>query len=448
MNSPAIPNLLLPIETVNRELDAKLLLGLFAAEAGFNCHIGTMNKILSSGFPPSIYMSKSVRFAKQVKLMRQLGHTVAAWDEEGLVRFRDDIHAARLEEDAFNLPSALFSWGKSNSEVWRKHPFYCGTKIIEAGNPRIDLLRDELRPLHLEKAESLRTAYGPFAMFNTNFSFVNHYKVGGRPAKVGRNSYDGKAYLKFKREVDDHKRRLFDEFKLLMPKLAEVIAPAKLIIRPHPSENPETWRGVAAHLPNVVVIHEGQVAPWLLAASCLIHNGCTSAVEASVLRRPVLAYCPIEDERYDFILPNALSEKFASADAICRRAREILSQGTLVRSPEHAYPAILKENLSALDGPFSSERIVSALLEMKPADARSARIAVKSIALLKLGWRFLKKMIDSEGGRYDRHKANEEEFSVARISARARKFGEVLNRFEDLTFVQRCPGIVTIAASS
>jgi surface carbohydrate biosynthesis protein len=79
-------DILLPVETASRELDAKLLLGLFAAEAGFRCHIGMMRQLHAPGYPPSIYISKSVRFGKALQTVAAFGHTVVAWDEEGLVR--------------------------------------------------------------------------------------------------------------------------------------------------------------------------------------------------------------------------------------------------------------------------------------------------------------------------------------------------------------------------
>ena len=50
-------DILLPVETSARELDAKLLLALFAAESGFRCHIGTMTRIQNPGFVNSIYVS-------------------------------------------------------------------------------------------------------------------------------------------------------------------------------------------------------------------------------------------------------------------------------------------------------------------------------------------------------------------------------------------------------
>ena len=59
----------------------------------------------------------------------------------------------------------------------------------------------------------------------------------------------------------------------------------QIIIRPHPSESHDPWRQLAAELPNVSVVYEGNVAEWLLAAELLIHNNCTTGVEAYLLGR-------------------------------------------------------------------------------------------------------------------------------------------------------------------
>jgi len=443
-----LETILLPVETAARELDAKLLLALFAAEAGFTCHIGVMSRIQRPGFPPSIYVSKSVRFAKAVRQMAAFGHAIVAWDEEGLVRFRDDIHNARIEPDAFRLPSMLLSWGPSNSRVWRGHPFYDGTPIVDSGNPRIDLLRDELRPLYEPIAAELRRRHGRFALLNTNFSFVNHYKAGGRPPKVGKASLDGAAYIAFKREVDSHKQRLFTAFQAALPAMARSVAPHKLIVRPHPSEDKASWRRVAEPLANVEVIYEGPVVQWLLAARCLIHNGCTSAVEASVLRLPVLAYRPVIDPAYDFSLPNDLSENFTDADALGARARTLL-ETDVANGGIGPYSNILRDNLSALDGAFASQRIVSALDDLR-AHGTSKQVSslMRLAAHGRRAWRSIKHRLKPEEALYEKHKSDVDAFMAEAIAVRARAMGKVLGRFENLRFAQRAEGIVTISAGN
>ena len=55
---------------------------------------------------------------------------------------------------------------------------------------------------------------------------------------------------------------------------------------------------------------EGNVVPWLLACSMLIHNGCTTAVEGYILKRPVIAYVPLAGGD-DFAIdpPNSVSDR-------------------------------------------------------------------------------------------------------------------------------------------
>ena len=436
-------DILLPVETITRELDGKLLLAMFAAEAGFDVHIGAMNRIPEGDFGPSIYVAKSVRFAKQVKLMAQLGHKIAAWDEEGLVRFRDDIHMSRIEREAFSIPAALFSWGRSNSAIWRAHPFYNAVTIIESGNPRIDLLRLELRSLHREAAERLREQYGPFVLFNTNFSFVNHYKPQGRKPKIARGSYDSQSYLTFKELVDEHKRKIFRAFCDAIPEIAAAIAPRRLVIRPHPSENKAAWEQVAAGLANVSVVYEGGVAQWLLAASCLIHNGCTSAVEAAVMKRPVLAYRPVMDAGLDFFLPNALSENFTDVASMGARLREILDDESAAVE-DAARAALIEEHVAALEGPFACERIVAALQQLRKADLDRASPLSRLIAHGKLAGRNLSHMVLRQDSRYERHKGDQDQFTAEEIAARAGQIGKVLGRFGGLSFERRMRGIVTV----
>ena len=443
MTAPTLNDILLPVETINRELDGKLLLAMFAAEAGFRAHIGAMNRMPQGKFPPSIYFAKSVRFAKQVKLMAQLGHKIAAWDEEGLVRFRDDIHKSRIEPEAFSIPSALFSWGPSNSAVWREHPFYNNVTIVDSGNPRIDLLRPELCGLHREAAARLRERYGAFALINTNFSFVNHYKPEGRKPKVARRSYDSQSYLKFKREVDEHKRKIFQAFLAAIPQIAAAIAPRRLVIRPHPSENMAVWERAAEDLPNVSVVYEGNVAQWLLAAGCLIHNGCTSAVEANILKRPVLAYRPVEDAGLDFYLPNALSDNFTDIDSLCARVRDILDDGA-DEGGDAARAALIREHVASLDGPLACERIVAALANLRGADHGGGSPLSRLAAYTKVAGRNLSHLFLHQDRRYERHKGNQDEFTTDKIAARARQIAAVLGRFDGLAFEQRTRGIVTV----
>ncbi|MBZ0218237.1 MAG: hypothetical protein K8F25_16900 [Fimbriimonadaceae bacterium] len=439
-------DILLPVETTARELDAKLLLALFAADAGFAVHIGTLAAIQSPGFPPSIYLSKSVRFTKSVQIMARFGHAVVAWDEEGLVRFKDEKHGNRIEKGALQIPRLLLSWGPDNARMWKAHAFYDGRPIAETGNPRIDLLRPELRTLYANDVADLVGRFGDFALLNTNFAIINHFRSGGRRIKASRNSHDSQAFIEFRDGLENHKRALLKAFLAALPTIAQGIKPFRLIVRPHPSESPVPWQEAAKGLDNVTVLLEATVVPWLLAAKCLIHNGCTSAVEASVVKTPALAYCPFENLEYDLQLPNALSEKLVDVASLVHRARQLLEAGRMANQAS-AWPMLLQDNISALDGPLASQRIVQELLKLRDSTLVVKRSALDMArAYGKYAFKAIRRQVSPGRRGYEEHKSNALEFNKREIEKKVETMSRAIGKFGNQIVTERSPGIVTITA--
>lgn len=110
----------------------------------------------------------------------------------------------------------------------------------------------------------------------------------------------------------------------------------QIIIRPHPSESHDPWRQLAAELPNVSVVYEGNIAEWLLAAELLIHNNCTTGVEAYLLGTDTIAYSAFRDEAYDLFLPNALSEEVFELDQLLDAVSKTLSGNVINDSATQA----------------------------------------------------------------------------------------------------------------
>ncbi len=340
------PALLLPIVVAKRELDGRLLLALCAAARGHPAIVGPRRALL--GAPgPAIYLNHTMRVARAADAAARLGHAVIALDEEGLVRFPDAVQRSRMDPGAFQTPRLLFAWGRSNANYWRSLPEYPGTPVEITGNPRADLLRPQTRAMYATDVAQLRARHGRFVLFNTNFSFVNHFnpEFYKRPETAVA---DG---------LTRHKQALFDRFRALAPELARAIAPARLVIRPHPSEAAAPWRQAVAGLNNAVVFNDGTVPPWLIAAEAVVHNGCTTAVEARILGRPVIAYRPVSAPEYDLELPNRLSEAYARPNDVVDRIVAIMN-GTAGPEPD---AALLGEHVAALDGPLACERMLDAI---------------------------------------------------------------------------------------
>ena len=373
-------SLIIPVENQVREFDPKLLLACFAARRGFSAIIGSRweidNRIAS--FPRSVYLSKSMtaRGGKMLKIMRKIGHEVVAWDEEALVHLPPEtFFSRRISPTGIKHVSHLFAWGQDNAELWRQYPSLSSdTPIHITGNPRGDMLRPEMRDFYAKEIRALRKIYGNFILINTNFNHVNafypHQNLFMPVRKSGEEPRFGKAAKGMSREFAEglraHKQALFNDFKNIIPSLSKAFPDWTLIVRPHPTENHEDYRKIAATCGRVSVTNEGSVVPWLLAAKVLVHNGCTTGVEAFAMGVPAITYRKSVNEYYDngfYRLPNLLSHQCFSFEELRLTVEKILA-GELGSPDGDKQQSILGHYLTAQDGSLACERIVDVLEKM------------------------------------------------------------------------------------
>lgn len=361
-------NIVIPVETLNREFDGKLLLALCALERGLAPIIGGRTELhrRAGELPNSIYVSKGIRVGNRVmlSLLQKLGHVIVALEEEGLVRFPDEAYLMMLDPATFNRASILYAWGHDNAELWRRFPDYRDTPIVEAGNPRMDMLRPEVRGFYASDVAALHRRYGRFVLFNSNFSFVNHFIPGHQRFRVAGKAEADKSHA-IRSGIYQHKSILFDQFRQLMPRLSAAVRPHNLVIRPHPSENAQTWVDATQGLPNVHVVHEGPVVPWLMAATALVHNSCTSGIEAAILGTPALSFRPVRSNEYDPELPNLVSEEFDTAEGLCIAVQEAFDRNADDARLSDRHRALLSPHIAALDGALSCERILDSIAQYR-----------------------------------------------------------------------------------
>jgi surface carbohydrate biosynthesis protein len=452
--NPGKTILLMPVENQVRELDSKLLLACVAARRGFSCIIGSRREIHFhiSSFSPGLYLSKSMTAASDImfQIMRKLGHQIVAWDEEALVHLPPETYfSRRLSPVAMEFVSHMFAWGQDNAELWRQYPqLPDGVEIHITGNPRNDLLRPEIRHYYQETMEEIRKRHGDFILINTNFNHVNAFypelNLFVPPDKPGKKPDYGRAAKGMSREYAegllDHKQAIFEKFQELIPTVEKAFPKYNIVVRPHPTENQEVYRQISARCERVEVINEGNVVPWLMATRAVIHNGCTTGVEAYVMGVPAISYRAKVNEYYDYgfyRLPNLLSHQCFDFEEL-RLVLEKILAGELGTAAGDERKALVDQHLAALDGPLACERIVAVCENI--IDRQSEKFKPALLDKLKgycmANVRTLKRRIKARLPRARKkpefHRHRYPEVSLEEIRLRVSRFQQVLGESREL----------------
>ncbi len=436
MRSPS--TLILPVENQVRELDAKILLACVAAERGFPVVLGSRSYIhyAAASLPRGVYLAKSMRKLsdRMFGIVRDLGHEIVAWDEEGVVRGPDAFyHSRRLSRTALQKVSMLFTWGEDDASSLRRFVGNTELPIRITGNPRIDLLRRELRGYFDSQVDKILDRFGPFVLVNTNFGLVNH---------IISNLGDGKSLpagtsegveVEFLARLRVHRVELFRLFREMIPALSEALPDHAIVVRPHPVERVGPWEEAAQGCKRVHVINHGSAVPWLIASKALVHNTCTTSIEASVLDRPSIAYEPIQGDFGDR-LPNSLSHRCFDLAQLTQTVRAVV-EGELGPLGEDERSHLCR-HIAALNGPLASERMVDALEEAGYLAARPPRpkllryLGGWAHAKLRTGVKQVNMRRPGHRNSTDYHDHRFPPVCVADLAERVEHFTKLLGRFD------------------
>ncbi len=463
--SGAAATLSIPVESQVRELDAKLLLSCVAAERGFPVVLGSRAFVhyMMPFLPRGVYLAKSMRSLSErmFGIVQGLGHEIVAWDEESLVRGPTAVYYAdRLSPETLRSVAALFAWGQDDAEVFRGFPASTCVPIHVTGNPRIDLLRKDVRGYFQPEVDAIRRRFGDFILVNTSFRFVNAFlpslnllqpgPAGGEP-RISANAR-GMSH-EFAIGMAAHQQAIFDAFRELLPVLSERFPDHAIVVRPHPAERDEPWEQAARGRRNVRVVKEGNAIPWLIACQVLVHNGCTTAVEGAVLDTPAVTYQPVQSDRFDFPLPNAVSHRAARPDEVTRIVGAILA-GRLGPLDGGERARIFERHLTALEGPLAADRIVDVLHARGYAGGRPPRPPLATYLPAWIGGnlrttgKHLTRLRPNQRSGAAFHAHRFPGLTVPDLEARIDRFRRVLGRFDGVRVTRLAPYVFRIVGAA
>lgn len=379
--------LYIAIENKNRELYAKVLLACVAAENGFTSIIGMNTEIKKNlaVWPEGVVLWKGLarKGGKTYKKFHDLGHLVVAWCEEGLV-YPDSVFYKRYRvfREALNEVDLFFAWGQNQTDDILSEVPEGKDKVVITGNPRLDILRSEFRNLYRDEVEEIRSEYGKFILINSNFSAYTH-KLGPEVAieslkKAGRIRTDEDEL--FYRGRTANRKKVFEAFADMIVKLSKNLDDeVGIVLRPHTSESIKLWEDALAGAENVHIIHRGSATPWILASELLIHNDCTTGLEAYLLDKPVISYRPTAGNAYESFLPVSVSKSIEDTDELISAVSAYLNNSNkLMTENVEQKTDLLRHFIGNYLNGYSADKVVKCIEQLEAKKKSLTMLSLKN----------------------------------------------------------------------
>jgi surface carbohydrate biosynthesis protein len=324
--------ILLPIETIVRELDWKLDLAVHLANTQRQIYIGhhdiihEMVQHLSNGLYVGKNIFASSNQSPRLAELQEKGFTSIYLHEEGGV-FKGDkndweaVLTSQYDPKLFNENDILCTWGRSQCEFDMTRGAH---SVHVTGHPKFDQYRPSKNKVFSLEAEMLVAKYGKIILVNTNFALFNN----------GNLNTENRALQKNKLELNATEGSSLYSMIALIAHISEHLPDRTVVLRPHPAEGMEIYTQMLSHLPNVIIERKGSLGAWLKAADCLIQNGCTTAIEAYFSGTPVLSYEHQSNLQSYIWLPKQIGDTAKNPQEVCKWITNLSQYKPTIRNSE------------------------------------------------------------------------------------------------------------------
>ena len=335
-------NIYLHIEVSSRELDSKLLLAVLAAAKGHQVLVSSLTEIIiglkKKFLAPGIFHTKSLT-PGQVKIQRhheiiENKSIITSIDEESglFIEGYEQFAIDRYSDETIGQSSAVFGWGSEDTETLKNIYPKNSKKIYKTGSPRADLWKSTFvdywinpkgmptKPFLLVSSNMICTNILPF---HQNIKLLKVSEYFNRDPKLFKNT--------FYTVSEDFKK--LHEFIEAIIYLAENNNGYDIVVRPHPAEDVNAWKIFLEDIPNIHVLRQDSITAWVKNAFGVMHNGCTTALEATVSGKEVFTFNPFDME-YDKKLFNTLGHNLKSKEELSKKVNDTFKKSKFNENKE------------------------------------------------------------------------------------------------------------------
>ncbi len=290
----------IPIELKVREFFSQILLSFFLSELGFRVYLGSKNKlidvVLRKKTKGGIFLFKGGLHEKYIdNLMNKIDYHVIIDQEIGpgigtKKQYEEEI-PGRFHKKTIKSIHHYFTVNRRVLKIAKNKLKKINGKVIFTGWPRIDLWKKKYKFLFDDQINKIKKKYDNYILFNSDFAYVSkNYKSESTQYYswyLENNKSKIQKYLKIREILAKEAYLEFLEFIKILKNYANKNPKKKIVIRPHPAENIDSWYENLGDLKNVFVEKpHGDVIPWIYAASGVLHRGCTTGLQSLYMGKP------------------------------------------------------------------------------------------------------------------------------------------------------------------
>ena len=308
-----------------RDLEARLLLSTTLADNGYTVIIGRHHEVynIAMNNENGVYFSDwghtEAGADKAANLRKNNIQTVLFCEEVLAVAEWSTYKKERVSHRALKETAAIFANNaihkKIISEVWRRKP----NEIIVTGNIRFSLLQEQNRWLYEAEVKKIQQEYNEFILVCTNGALGDVENLAKRIEIEGEKDtliYQEMLGLKSLQHI----------LILEVIRLAGLMPNQKFIIRAKPGEEKLIKKLVGDKVTNILFDNRFSIRPWVISASYVISNCCTTALDAVCAKTPSIVYFPKDWCMIKSEITNGVSFVYHNADDIKKHIEIVKNQ--------------------------------------------------------------------------------------------------------------------------
>ena len=315
-------NIYTEIEVSKRELSGRLLVSMELALMGHNAFVASReiinNLAINKLIPPGVIYLKDINPAayriKDYKKIIKNGFKLVSQDEEIGV-FNSNSYTKFYNErfkskQSFKYFDKFFCWGNLDYNFLKNKKYK--TKFIKTGSPRIDI--DFKTPNKIKNKKRILISLNHSIFWKRDL--IDRIIIENED--VNRNDLIKSQFLVY--DIESKETLVFYYLAELIDKIIK-LKKFEITIRSHPAMDPKKVDAFFKQFKNIKINHKGDLVDQISQTDFLIHNGCTSAVTATIKNKNIITYIPKNGVIYDYLNNNHLNrlgKKFYNSDSIIK----------------------------------------------------------------------------------------------------------------------------------